>query len=225
MSHNDAVAFLGWLNEQETEKNRGYRLPTEAEWEYACRAGTGGFTGASDDPESLVRIANVADASLKKVLPNATCIRGDDGFVYTAPVGSFEPNAWHLYDMIGNVWEWCDDWFDPKFYQSSPKENPHNTAEASSRVIRGGSWSDDPGVLPPGGPLRVRAGVPVRRPRVPRGRSPGIGPSKQGMCPGAEAGRGSRRSRPPTEPERKGVMSGQAVFATQNRHKCMHAIR
>ena len=127
----------------------GYRLPTEAEWEYACRAGTGGLYGGDDDPESLVRIANVADASYKKVTRRATCIRGDDGYAYTAPVGSFEPNAWHLYDMIGNVWEWCDDWYDAKFYQSSPKEDPHNTAMASHRVFRGGSWYDTPGYCRP----------------------------------------------------------------------------
>jgi formylglycine-generating enzyme required for sulfatase activity len=145
VSHNDVVAFLGWLNGQEEEKSRGYRLPTEAEWEYACRAGTGGLYGGDDDPESLVRIANVADASYKKVNPSAVCIRGDDEYAYTAPVGSFEQNAWHLYDMIGNVWEWCDDWYDPKFYQSSPKENPHNTANASHLVFRGGSWHGHPG--------------------------------------------------------------------------------
>jgi formylglycine-generating enzyme required for sulfatase activity len=153
VSHNDAMAFLGWLNEQETEKKRGYRLPTEAQWEYACRAGTGGLYGG-DDPESLVRIANVADASLKKVFPDRTCIRGDDGFVYTAPVGSFEPNAWHLYDMLGNVWEWCDDWYDREFYQLSPGENPHNTAEASDRVIRGGSWYNAPGGCRPARRIR-----------------------------------------------------------------------
>jgi formylglycine-generating enzyme required for sulfatase activity/tRNA A-37 threonylcarbamoyl transferase component Bud32 len=145
VSHNDALAFLGWLNQQEKTANRSYCLPTEAEWEYACRAGTRGLYGGSADPESLVSIANVADASLKKILPNATCIRGDDGFVYTAPVGSFEPNAWHLYDMIGNVWEWCDDWFDAEFYQTSPKEDPRNMKEAPIRVFRGGSWINDPG--------------------------------------------------------------------------------
>ena len=143
VSHNDAVAFLDWLNEQENEKKRGYRLPTEAEWEYACRAGTQGLYGGDDDPESLVVVSNVADESYKKVNPSATwCISGDDGFAYTAPVGSFEPNAWYLYDMIGNVWEWCDDFFDSKFYQSSPRENPHNSARDGDRVVRGGGWYD-----------------------------------------------------------------------------------
>jgi formylglycine-generating enzyme required for sulfatase activity len=141
VSHNDAVAFLAWLNQQETASGWIYRLPTEAEWEYACRAGTGGLYGGSDDPESLVRIANVADASCKKTFPSFTCIQGDDGYVYTAPVGSFAPNAWGLYDLIGNVWEWCDDWYDAAFYKSSPPEDPRNTTQATGRVFRGGCWS------------------------------------------------------------------------------------
>jgi formylglycine-generating enzyme required for sulfatase activity/tRNA A-37 threonylcarbamoyl transferase component Bud32 len=152
VSHNDAIAFITWLNEQKKGQKITYRLPTEAEWEYAARAGTAGLYGASDDPESLVRIGNVADASLKKILPDAnsirgtdpTCIKGDDGFVYTAPVGSFEPNAWQLCDMIGNVWEWCDDWFDPDFYKTAPRENPHNVVKAKYRVMRGGGWIFNP---------------------------------------------------------------------------------
>jgi formylglycine-generating enzyme required for sulfatase activity len=142
VSHNDAVAFLVWLNEQ--EKGRGYRLPTEAEWEYAGRAGTRGLYGGSDDPESLVRIANVADASFKKKYPDATCIRGDDGYVYTAPVGSFAPNDWRLYDMIGNVWEWCDDWYHAAYYRSSPRNDPRNDKGPPYRVVRGGGWYLEP---------------------------------------------------------------------------------
>jgi len=145
VSHKDAVAFLNWLNDQEKQPKRSYRLPTEAQWEYAGRAGTAGLYGESDDPESLVRSAKIANASPKKILPNASRMRGDDGFAYTSPVGSFEPNAWQLYDMIGNVWEWCDDWFDAKFYHKSPTENPCNSADSSNRVVRGGSWRNAAG--------------------------------------------------------------------------------
>ena len=78
-----------------------------------------------------------------------------DGFKYTSPVGSFEPNAWQLYDLIGNVWEWCDDQYDGRFYQSSPKENPHNTTGASYRVIRGGCWNSGPRISRPAYPQQV----------------------------------------------------------------------
>jgi len=137
VSHIDAMAFCQWLSQKE---GLTYRLPTEAEWEFACRAGTRTLYPLSDDPESLVTIANVADASLKRKFPNFTCIEGDDRFVYTAPVGSFAPNPWGLYDMIGNVWEWCADWYDDKYCASSPAADPPGASRASYRVIRGGGW-------------------------------------------------------------------------------------
>ena len=130
------------MTKQEKDKGRTYRLPSEAEWEYACRAGTSALFQLSDDPGDLVRIANVADASAKRKFPEWSCIKGDDGFVYTAPVGSFAPNAWGLYDMIGNAWEWCSDGYDAKSYASSSAADPSGAPGASRRVIRGGSWDD-----------------------------------------------------------------------------------
>jgi len=142
VSHNDAVAFCQWLSTKEKKEGRTYRLPWEAEWEYACRAGTNALFVISNDPEDLVKIGNVADASAKQKFPDWNCVKGNDGFVYTAPVGSLAPNAWGLYDMIGNVWEWCADWYDEKYYASSPPADPPGAAEASARVVRGGSWGD-----------------------------------------------------------------------------------
>jgi len=141
VSHNDAMAFCQWLSEEE---RRTYRLPTEAEWEFACRAGTTTLYSNGDDPEGLVSVANVADATLKKKFPDFTCTEADDGYPYTAPVGSFPPNPWGLYDMIGNVWEWCADWYDDKYYASSPATDPPGALESSSRVFRGGSWYSSP---------------------------------------------------------------------------------
>ena len=140
VSHNDAVAFCQWLTTQEKATGRTYRLPSEAEWEYACRAGTEALFLISEDPEDLIKIANVADASAKEKFPDWNCVKGDDGFVYTAPVGSFAPNAWGLHDMIGNAWEWCADGYDEKYYASSPTADPPGAAEASRRVLRGGGW-------------------------------------------------------------------------------------
>jgi formylglycine-generating enzyme required for sulfatase activity len=104
VSWNDASAFCDWLSQKEGQK---YRLPTEAEWEYACRAGTRTRYYSGDDPESLVAMGNVADATAKATFPDWPTIGGHDGYVYTAPVGQFRPNDFGLYDMHGNVWEWC----------------------------------------------------------------------------------------------------------------------
>jgi len=141
VSHNDAMAFCQWLSQNES---RTYRLPTEAEWEFACRGDTTALYSNGNDPEGLVSIANVADASLKRKSPYFAYIKGDDGYPYTASVGSFAPNRWAVYDMIGNVWEWCADWYDEKYYASSPATDPPGAPKASLRVVRGGSWGNYP---------------------------------------------------------------------------------
>jgi formylglycine-generating enzyme required for sulfatase activity len=117
VSWNDAVAFAKWLGRKE---GKTYRLPTEAEWEYACRAGTMTRYFPGDDAEALAEVGNVADATTREKHPDWTwTIAARDGFVYTAPVGRYHPNAWGLHDMHGNVWEWCWDWYEKDFYKGS----------------------------------------------------------------------------------------------------------
>jgi formylglycine-generating enzyme required for sulfatase activity len=144
VSWNDAQAFLAWLSRKE---GKTYRLPTEAEWEYACRAGTTTRYYSGDDPEGLAAVGNVADGTAKAKYPNwSLAIAARDGYVYTAPVGRFQPNALGLYDMHGNVWEWCWDWFDADYYKQSPTDDPRGPRRAAYRVLRGGSWRRGPQV-------------------------------------------------------------------------------
>ena len=117
VSWNDAVAFCKWLSKKE---GKTYRLPTEAEWEYACRAGTTTRYYSGDDPETLAKVGNVADAALKAKFPDwKYTIKASDGYVFTAPVGKFKPNAFGLYDMHGNAWQWCADWYGEEYYCAS----------------------------------------------------------------------------------------------------------
>jgi formylglycine-generating enzyme required for sulfatase activity len=120
VSWDDVQKFIWSLNIQ--EGNGCYRLPTEAEWEYACRAGTTGVYSYGDDAGSLGHYAWYAGNSGKK--PH--------------PVGQKEPNAWGLYDMHGNVWEWVQDWYDD--YSSASVTDPKGPASGSYRVLRGGGW-------------------------------------------------------------------------------------
>ncbi len=144
VSWNDARAFIDWLNRKEGQ-GEVYRLPTEAEWEYACRAGTKTRYFCGDDPEGLAAVGNVPDGTAREMHPDWTwAIAARDGYVYTAPVGRFQPNAWGLYDMHGNVWEWCSDGYDKEYYKQSPKDDPRGVEGASFRVLRGGCWDFNP---------------------------------------------------------------------------------
>ncbi len=156
VSWNDAVAFCKWLGRK---GGSTYRLPTEAEWEYACRAGTKTRYYSGDDPETLAKAGNVADATFRAKFPNLKfTIKGSDGYVFTAPVGSFKPNGFGLYDMHGNAWQWCADWYGNGYYAVSPTDDPTGPDSGDRRVLRGGSWifwpsncrSAGRGRMPPG---------------------------------------------------------------------------
>jgi formylglycine-generating enzyme required for sulfatase activity len=135
---NDAVAFCNWLSRKE---GKTYRRPTEAEWEYACRAGTTTRYYSGDDPETLAKVGNVADATAKAKFPDwKYTIKASDGYVFTSPVGSFKPNAFGLYDMHGNAWQWCADWYGAEYYAVSPAGDPTGPDSGNVRVLRGGSW-------------------------------------------------------------------------------------
>lgn len=139
VSWNDAVAMAKWLSKQESKI---YRLPTEAEWEYAARAGTRTRYHSGDDPHALLKVANVFDIDAARNWPKwkTQALNGKDGFAFTAPVGSFAPNAFGLYDMHGNVWEWCADWHADDYYAHSPTDDPAGPADGTVHVRRGGSW-------------------------------------------------------------------------------------
>jgi sulfatase modifying factor 1 len=127
ISWNDAVAYASWAKK---------RLPTEAEWEYAAR---GGLAGKKYGWGDRLKPGGKSLANWwQGVFP--THNTGEDGYTGRAVVGKFPPNGYGLYDMAGNVWEWCSDWFAMSYYQTSPRHNPQGPVEGKERVIRGGSW-------------------------------------------------------------------------------------
>jgi formylglycine-generating enzyme required for sulfatase activity len=157
VSWNDAVAFCEWLSRKE---GKTYRLPTEAQWEYACRAGTTTRYYSGDDAETLAQVGNVADGTAKAKFPAWKTIQARDGYVFTSPVGSFRANAFGLYDMHGNAWQWCYDWYDSSYYAKSPVDDPTGAESGSNRVLRGGGWDRYAGHCRSANRLR---GTPVDR--------------------------------------------------------------
>ena len=121
VSWQDAAAFCDWLGKQE---GTAYRLPTEAEWEYAARAGGSTIYVGGDSPGTIYAYGNIGDAALEEAFPGTVKRQqtillkpGEgDGVVFTAPAGKFQPNAWGLYDTHGNVWEWCSDRYYDRYY-------------------------------------------------------------------------------------------------------------
>ena len=131
VSWNEAKAFAKWLSKKTGHK---FRLPTEAEWEYACRNGGKEIKYATSTGDLSHDLADYWGKG------------GRDKWEYTAPVGSFPPNV-GIYDMCGNVWEWCEDVYSSDAYKHHNRNNPIYTGRGSCRVIRGGSWPHGPGSL------------------------------------------------------------------------------
>ena len=170
VSWNDAQKFCQWLSEKE---NARYRLPSEAEWEYACRAGGKSWYSWGESPDDAYVHANVADGALEAAQPNTTRyqralrLNADegDGVVFTAKTGHYKPNPWGLYDMHGNVWEWCQDRWEAdrykRYFDGVPRQQRKDVVVRDPlfldktdqheygdwRVMRGGAWTCAPAAV------------------------------------------------------------------------------
>lgn len=145
VSWEDAKAYAKWLTQQYGAKYE-FRLPTEAEWEYACRAGTTTDRFWGDNPDNACQFANVHDKTSKRIIKIAywTHHDCDDGYGVASPVGKFQPNAFGLYDMLGNIREWCEDIYSGDAYSKHLRINPIYKGGGTDRVLRGGCWVDVP---------------------------------------------------------------------------------
>jgi sulfatase modifying factor 1 len=143
VSWEDAKAFAEWLTKQYRGKNI-FRLPSEAEWEFACRAGTKTSRYWGDDPDEACKHENVADQTAKRTWSQLIVHDCDDGYPAASPVGKFPPNPFGLQDMLGNVMEWCEDVYHKEAYTKHLQKNPLYTDDGSLRVSRGGSWYYEP---------------------------------------------------------------------------------
>ncbi len=135
VSWNDAMAYIDWLNHRTGKK---YRLPTEAEWEYAAKSGGKKQKYSWGDNNRAEGSSNQQHYKKFQILD------GEDRYVYTSPIGSFDANKLELYDMTSNVSEWCSDWYGEYYYAKSIKHNPQGPSTGDTRVLRGGSCHCEP---------------------------------------------------------------------------------
>jgi formylglycine-generating enzyme required for sulfatase activity len=132
----EAVDFCRRLTElpEETRQGRAYSLPAEAEWEYSCRGGA-----SSSTPFSFGPTLSSIQANFDGNYPYGRAAKGPN-LKRTEAVGCYQANGFGLYDMHGNVWEWCSDWYGADYYSQSPRRDPAGPSEGSIRVVRGGCW-------------------------------------------------------------------------------------
>ncbi len=139
----DCQAYCQWLSRKE---RRMVRLPTEAEWEYACRSGSSQYYSMSNKPDELTTFARTLmpdSTSIVHAVQNLK-IAEDSSIAFPVPVKSFPKSALGLYDMHGNVWEWTADWHDEHYYQRSPAKDPQGPLQGRVKVRRGGGWNSFP---------------------------------------------------------------------------------
>ena len=141
VSWDDAVAYLAWLSRK---AGAAYRLASESEWEYAARAETTTARFWGEDADRGCGYANAADLSAKREYSDWTVANCDDGYAQTAPVGSFAANAFGVYDMLGNVWEWTEDCWNGSYAGAPADGSAWRSGDCGPRVLRGGSWDSKP---------------------------------------------------------------------------------
>lgn len=144
VSWEDASAYVQWLSRK---TGQAYRLLSEAEWEYAARAGTTTARYWGDDGNMACGYANLADFTTGAQVPGAGnwyIANCNDRYAYTAPVGSFRANAFGLHDMLGNVEEWTQDCWNGNYHGAPSDGSAAATGDCALRAVRGGSWDDDP---------------------------------------------------------------------------------
>ena len=152
----DARAYVAWLSEK---TGKSYRLLSESEWEYAARGGTRTSRHWGESASGQCGYANGADRTAKGRYSGWTVAECDDGHVWTAPVGTFKANGFGLHDVLGNVWEWVEDCWNDSYSGAPSDGSAWESGNCGRRVLRGGSWVNQPRNLRSAYRLRLVTGL------------------------------------------------------------------